>query len=179
LYEGGTTSDTIYTVSTGKIKTYNTTTYNVFTNTDGVTEDSSYYRKGGGIYYEYFPAALNIFNFDTPTAFEYVFLNETLAPGTTWNIPVSGIVGGNPTTGSIKGTIIERAVPATVSGVLYPDVIKVRLQYQFQVGPLNQEVYRTEQWYAKGKGLIKFIDYNQPPFTQPADVLNATRIQIF
>ncbi len=180
LYEGGTSADTLFTLSTGSLKTFGTASYSLFTNTDGVTKDSSYYRKGGGIYYEYFPADLNVFNFDNPSAFEYIFLKDNVAVNTSWNNPVSGTVTQIPVTGNIKGTILEKGVAATVSGISYPDVIKVRLQFMFTAGTVTQEVYRIEEWFARGKGLVKYIDFTGPTdFTVPTDVLNATRTQVF
>ena len=179
LYEGSTVDDTLYTLSTGNTKTFGANSYSLFKNKDAVSTDTSYYRKSTGVYYEYYPASLNVFGFDNPAAVEYVFLKDNVPQGSVFETPLSGTISGISVTGKIQGTILEKAVPATVSGITYPDVIKVRLSYVFVAGPLPQEVYRVEQWFAKNKGLIKFIDYTAPPFTQPADVLNATRVQVF
>lgn len=185
LYQGSTADDTLYTFSTGTIKTFGTASYSIFTNTDGVSKDSSYYKKGGGTYYEYYPADANVFGLDNPTAVEYIFLKDNVPVNSIWNTQVSGTITdtttGIPITvnGNIQGKILEKGVAATVSGITYPDVIKVQLSFQFIAGSITQEVYRVEQWFARGKGLIKYIDFVGPDFTQPTDVLNATHTQIF
>ncbi len=180
LYEGNAPDDTLFTLSTGTTKTFGTGPgYNLFTNTDAVSKDSSYYRKSNGIYYEYYPANLNVFGFDNPAAVEYVFLKDNVAQGTVFETSQTGTISGISVTGKIQGTILEKGVPATVSGIPYPVVIKVRLSYVFVTGSLTQEVYRVEQWFAKDIGLVKFIDYTASPFDQPADILNATRTQVF
>jgi hypothetical protein len=180
LYEGNSPNDTLFVLSTGATRTFGSNPpYSLFKNTDAVSSDTSYYRKASGVYYEYYPSSLNVFGFDNPAAVEYVFLKDNVPAGTVFETALAGTISGVTVAGKIQGTILEKAVPATVSGTTYPDVIKVRISYVFITGSIPQEVYRVEQWFARNKGLIKFIDYTASPFTQPADVLNVTRIQVY
>ncbi|MEP7277075.1 MAG: hypothetical protein ABI813_00390, partial [Bacteroidota bacterium] len=50
LYQNSSADDTLYTFSTGNTTQLGGKTYNIFTNTDGVSKDSSYYRKSGNTY---------------------------------------------------------------------------------------------------------------------------------
>lgn len=181
MLESGTTSDSTYTLSTGAFKTFGSTSYSIFTYHDYINGffDSLYYRKGGGLYYEYYTDSVNIFKFDVPTAVEYLFLNDNLAPGVIWKTEKQGTVQTVAVTGRIQGQILAKAVPATVAGITYPDVIKVQLSYMYVYNNIPTEVFRTEEWFARGRGMIKYMEYPSTPFTTPNYILNTTRIQVY
>lgn len=177
-YEGGAPGDTVFTVSTGISKTFSSQSYKRFIdyNTGGPL-DTTYYRKDSlaGIYYEYLPAYLDSTNsgFDKPI--EYKFLVDNIPAGSVFNSgPFSIKVQGLPASGSISGTILEKAVSATVAGKPYSDVIKVRLSVNAVILGQTTEAYRLEAWYARGVGLIKYLYYYKAPFTTPTDVLDIT-----
>jgi len=185
LYDAATPADTLYTFSTGNTVTFGGKPYNIFTNTDGVSKDSSYYRKSGNTYYEYSPAAsitdsgvvLNI------PAFEYSFLIDNLSAGTAFvGASVSATITSNgvplPITIVLNSTILETGSTVIVSGKTYTNVIKVKTVSSYVAGSISTPYYASEQWFSKGYGQIRYIDYVDSPFTTPTDILNLTKSQV-
>lgn len=178
-YEGF--SDTLYVLSLGTTKTFNGNPYNIFRNTDGSSADSSYYRKGGGLYYEYLADASGQI-FTNPVAVEHIFLKDNVpaypTAGSTWSLTFSGTIQGQAIQGKIQDTVYQKGVSATVGTTTYTDVIKVRTGY-FIAPPLvpAQLVYYVDQWFARGKGLIKYSDYD--PFSATGSVMNLKRAQVY
>ncbi|MEO5681216.1 MAG: hypothetical protein ABIQ88_01180 [Chitinophagaceae bacterium] len=191
LYEGATAADSLYTFSTGTTKLLSGNTYNLFTNTDGVVKDSSYYRKSGNSYYQYSAASTTVDSGITITspAFEYAFLVDNLAQNATFSGgPYNGSASivGNPITIpivlTIKSTILATGATVTVGAKSYSNVIKVKNVYSTKIGTSPAtENYASEQWFSKGIGLIKYIDYTDAPlFTTPDYILNSTgRFQVY
>lgn len=183
LYEGGAAGDSSYTVSTGQTLNVGANTYNIFGYADYkyLYDDTLYYRKNGtGLYYQYFPASSNYFGFDTPTAVEFVMLNENLtaeAPFTTTS--VSGTINQIAVTGKIDGTITAKNVTVTLSGQTFTNVIKVQSTLSSVVLGVTTKVGIIEQWFAKGIGIIKYEEYITPPFTTPDDATDIIRYQVF
>ena len=178
---GVTAADSTYTVSTGTTTTFNGSAYTVFNYTDNLVgyDDTLYYRKGtANDYWQYYPATTNIFGFDTPKPVEYIFLKDNVPVNTTWtgNV-VTGTISGNAVSARIDGKILEIAANVTVGGIQYSNVIKVRTSYYYIIAGNAQEAYRQEQWFAKGKGLVRFQEFITP-FTSPITILNTTRIYI-
>lgn len=181
MLEGGASGDSTFTLSTGNKKTFGTASYFVFNYDDYINgfTDTLYYRKGGGLYYEYYPADVNIFGFDNPTAVEYLFLDTSKAVGVTWKTDATGTIGGNAITGRIQGKILEKAASVTIGSLTFQDVIKVQLSYQYVVNNVPGELGRIEEWFARGKGLIKYQEYSTSPFTTADYILNTTRLQVY
>ena len=181
LYEASTADDTLYTVSTGNNKTFGANSYSLFTNTDGSSKDSSYYRKptGTGNYFEYLQAFT-----DTAAggiaipAFEYIFLKDNVIKGTKYvAATVAATIQGLPVTMVINSEVLD--ITTVTVGTQALPVIKMRHVYAYKIGTTSTDFYAIEEWFAKGVGLIKYIDYSSPPFTAPSDVLNLTRATIF
>ena len=187
LYAASTPDDTLYTLSTGNTKLLSGKTYSLFTNTDGVTKDTSFYRKSGNTYYQYSAASTDL---DTLTgltislpAFEYSFLVDNLAANTTFsNGPFTGTASVSGTSApfsvSNKTTVLETGVSVTIGALSYTNVIKVKTIYSYIFGGTTTDIYGAEQWFAKGVGLIKYIDYTTDPFTAPTYILNITRAKV-
>jgi hypothetical protein len=153
---GGTSSDDVrlivsnFTPTIGG-KTYNTIeAHNVpFT---GQAFDSAFYRKPGGDYYQYVNYS-SVLPFDNPVVGEFIFLKDNVPVNTTWTSPtISGTLGGIPLTGFIKMTILAKAVPVTIGGFNFPDVIKVQYEYFVTGDPVAVET--DERWFAKNQGEI-------------------------
>jgi len=152
---GGTAFDSVKNVVIGYMPTVGTYTY--FTIASYAVPpsgaiDSSYYRKPGGDYYEYFLYS-NIIPFDQPVSGEFIFLKDNVAAGTIWKSPnISGTVGGVPLTAYIQMKLLAKAVQLTLGNFNFSDVIKVQYQY-FQQG--SSVVLETdERWFARNVGEI-------------------------
>ncbi len=171
LYEGGSSGDSAVTYSTGQKLGAAGNVYNVFGYVDYAYQynDTLYYRKTGtGLYYQYFTDSANYFNFDKPTGFEFVMLDTTKAVGAVFNATaVPGTIQGTALTAKIDGKITEKNVTVTVSGKQYINVIKVQNSFYSVVQGNTVEAFRIEQWFAKGIGVIKYLEYHTAPFTTP------------
>ena len=175
-------SDSAVTVSTGNA-TYSGTPYSVFTYYD--FKDSIYYpeyfRKGGGVYYEYYSDSDNYFGFDVAQHFEFIFLKDNVPVNTTWSSgTVSGTINnGTPLTARVDCMILETGASVTVGGIPYTNVIKVRNSY---FGGLNgatpTEAYRIEQWFAKGVGLVRYQESIAPDFATATTVQNTFKYYV-
>lgn len=181
LYENGSAGDTTYQLSTSASLTANGNKYNVFYYEDDKngTVDSVYFRKANGVYYQYVKTYANVF--DTPIPFEYIFLKDNVATGSTWSASISGTASGTAIKLQLNGSILEKASSATVGGKTYNDVIKVRLIVMATVGPspVAVEASRIDQWFAKGIGLIKEIQYNAADPTKVDNVLNIIHYKVY
>jgi hypothetical protein len=179
--EGGALDDTVYVVSTGTTKTFGANAYNIFQSNDGSSFlDSSYYRKGGGNYYDYTTADNNPFDFilSNPGGVENIILKDNVAVNTSWETTITGTTQtGQNVTCKIKNTLIEKATSASVAGITYQDVLKVKSEYQVTLLGTTQTVATLESWFARGKGNIKqlFTDASNPT----PIIVNLTRSQVF
>ncbi len=178
LYENSTPDDTLYTVSAG-VKSIGASSYSVFTNTDGSSKDSSYYRKTPGSYYEYIPAFT-----DTAAggiaipAFEYTFLKDNAVKGATYSsAAIAATIQSVPVTMTINSTVLD--ITTIVVNTQTLPVIKMRHVYTYKLASISTDFYAVEEWFAKGVGLVKYIDYSSPPFTTASDVLNLTKATIY
>ena len=178
--------DTTFTFSKGTTYPAGGNTYNVFSYTDFAFgyDDTLYYRKAANTYYQYFKATTNILGFDTPQAVEIPFLKDDVIAGTSFSSATYSGTITSPANGPIAvqqrvdGTILEKVASVTVGGKTYNDVIKVRLIYQGIIGGSTTEIYREEEWFAKGIGLIRYLTYYDAPYTTPTYILNLTRSNI-
>ncbi len=181
--KGGNPEDTTYMQVSADSKTFGANSYRIFELKDtGTPVDSLFFRKNGGLYYQYFSDDFGIL--DAPYTTDMLVLDSTKTAGYTWstNLGMNTAGGGVITIMSAKitGEIIQKGATAIVSGNNYNNVIKVLYTYSAVV-PLmggNITIATEERWYAKGYGVIySKIDLLVPaPDTQE---IETTRIQIF
>jgi hypothetical protein len=154
---GGTPSDSL----TNKVINYSPTfggeSYQTIQLSQTITNaiaDSFYYRKPGGDYYEYIDFS-PYFGFDRPVSSEFIFLKDNAGTTQTWTSPViKGKISNVDDSGYVQMTILAKAVPISLNGFNFPDVIKVQYKY-FIMGNPNP-VITEERWFAKNVGEIYF-----------------------
>lgn len=181
LWEGY--ADTLLTTSLGNIKTFNTKQYYEFNNTDGDVQNDykSYYRKSLPNYYEYFAAATvkddsTGIIIDYP-AYESTFLidnkgvNGTFYNTYTVKVTLPGFPAANYSA-SDTTTVLATGVSATVGTKTFTDVIKIKTGYYTTSAGVSTILYKAEQWFARGVGLIKYIEYDYAPYTTPTFTRN-------
>jgi hypothetical protein len=163
-------------------------TYYLFTNTDGVNKDTSYYRKSGNAYYEYIAASTYKDSSSgvviASQAYEYSFLIDNLAANAVFtNGPFTATATANGVPVSIttylNSTILATGASVTIGTLSYTNVIKVKTIFSYKAGGATTDYYGAEKWFAKGVGLIKYIDYATAPFTTPNYTLNITRSKVY
>ncbi|MDX1935959.1 MAG: hypothetical protein SFU21_02515 [Flavihumibacter sp.] len=174
LAEGAAPSDSTYVFSTGTSKVINTKTYSILIYDQ---TDSGFYRKASGEYFEHIDAANNPFPFDSPTGYEVPFLKDNVPAGSTWVKEITGTISGQAVVAKEKFSILQVGATETVGGITFQNVIKVRRIYAVAALGSETELYKVDVWFAKDKGLIKFIEVNTPP--TPNTVINVTRLQVF
>jgi hypothetical protein len=114
--------------------------------------DSFYYRKPGGDYYQYVNFSRS-FGFDNPVYGEFIFLKDNVAAGTTWqSSTLTGTMSGVPISFYAKMTLLAKAVPVSLGGFPFDDVIKVKYEYFVTGSPVV--VFSMERWFAKNSGEI-------------------------
>ncbi len=192
LYQNGSAGDTAYTFNPGGTTTLLGNVYVLQTNDYGPTygKDSVYNRKSGNTYYQYVAATSIsdttngvITKIQVP-AYEFRFLVDNLAAGSTFSDAVTGSVtsGTNtiPVVFNFKSTITEVGASVTVGGTSYTNVIKVKTLTSETIAGVTTPRETTEYWYALNIGAIRFLDYyTDPTFTTPDDVWNLTRYKVF
>jgi hypothetical protein len=151
-YNDDLAADTFRTTSTGSTKDFAGNTYSVFIDTPGI--DSAFYRKGSGLYYEYFqslaiPGATNL-----PSG-EYIFLKDNVPVNSQWEsaefpITISGVV----TKLKLKFTIVEKNTSKLIGSKIYANVIVVKRELLAFALLGYQTVDAVELSYAKGIGRI-------------------------
>lgn len=153
--------DAYYFKVTNQPFSFGGNTYTVigeFSNLDDTNFDvGNYLRKDAGNYYsliDYSTYSLS----DQPQLQETIALKDNVAQGASWNGPNFDLEVSNTTlTANFKYTILEKAVPATVSGFDFPDVIKVSSEIVVNGTSTGQ---MQEFWYAKNVGLVYVKDFS-------------------
>lgn len=152
-------------------------TYRTFVlNKQGIA-DTSYYRKGDGLYYQY--GNFNDFSFYTAVdnKVDFIFLKDNVPTGSTWESPeivatLASIAGKT----KIRFTIEGKDIQTTIGSVTFDSVIQVQREYLF--APSATGAYQTaitaNFYYAKNIGFIK-ADLTDPF----AATLYVSRWQIF
>lgn len=163
----GMSQDSIRSVVIGYAPVFGSSAYNTIASyqiPSSVPFDSSYYRKPGGDYYQYTNYS-NSFQFDQSVSGEFIFLKDTVPSGTSWSSPkINGTIGGVAVSGSIKMTILDKAVSVTLGGFNFPDVIKVKYEYFLAASPTPIET--DERWFAKNVGQIyESLNVNASTYT--------------
>ena len=117
----------------------------------------SYYRKGGGLYYEY--SDLNNFSFygTVNNKVDYIFLKDNVPVGDTWESPeVDATLSSVPGKAKIKFTIVGKDIQTTVGTTTFDSVIQVKREYMFapSAGTYSGG-FTANFYYAKNIGFIK------------------------
>lgn len=151
----GTPGDSIFTKVVSYSPSIAGNTYQTLTQAVDATstpDDSTYFRKPGGDYYQYLDFS-KLFQFDQPVTGEFIFLKDNVALNTTWQTPnITGTVGGVAFSGYIKMTLIAKAVPVTLGNFNFPDVIKMKYELFMTGAPIVLQT--QERWFAKNVGEI-------------------------
>ncbi len=153
-------------------------TYNRFVYASSAfAPDTSYYRKGGGSYYQF--SGLDEFgSYDSVySKVEFPFLKDNVPVNTTWQSDEVGAVYNGVTGKARLGfTITAKNIQVTIGSTTIDSVIKVRRDYIFtptQTGmPLT--LGTVNYYYAKNIGLIKVESTNPFPV-----VINIRRWEIY
>ena len=153
----GVASDSFHLKVISNAKAINGMTYSDIAQYDvppSVAYDSLYLRKSNGNYYQYLDFS-DYFFFDQTTYAETIILKDNVAAGSTWTSPtVTGEIQGVPVQGSLKFTILEKAVPVSLGIYNLPDVIKVKMETIVAGASIGS----AEFWYAKNVGLVYVLE---------------------
>lgn len=156
--ETGSTSDSIRTTVLETNATIAGNTYKTFVSDQGGSFDTSYYRKGSGLYYTY--SNFNEFSlYDTvESKVDYIFLKDNVPVGSTWESPeVNATFTSVPGKAKIRFTIEGKDIQTTIGNTTIDSVIQVKQEYMF--APSATGVYQTvvtaNFYYAKNIGFIK------------------------
>jgi len=174
---GGTAADTSYWQVSPNSIVKSGLTYRIFEiKNQGITVDSFYQRKNGGLYYQYYDGAFG--NFDAPFNKDGLLLDSNLAVNASWVTDLGNNTwSGLPATALIECLITAKGVTAVIAGNTYTNIIKVQYTFNYNLGSGNI-VYATEEsWYAKGKGIV-YDKYQDFPVTTTLE-RETTRQQIF
>ncbi len=142
--------DTFYIYSTGTTKSVGANAFNILL--DPNNGDSTYYRKGGGLYYQ----AANLDDLiGTGGLQQTIILKDNVPNASSWADSFNVNYNGIPVKLKATYTITAKAVPATTTGGTYADVIKVNAVYNaIATGFPAFPIATIERWYAKGKGIV-------------------------
>ena len=165
---GSTASDSIHTAVFGTDATIAGNTYRTFISQQSGVIDTSYYRKGGGLYYTY--GNFNQFNvYDTvDSKADYIFLKDNVPVSTTWESPeINATLASTPGKAKITFTIEGKDIQTTIGNTTIDSVIQVKQEYMF--APSATGVYQTVTtanfYYAKNIGFIKAETSDPSPVT--------------
>lgn len=122
-------------------------------------ENESYFRKGGGLYYEYSDLDDEAL-FDTVNnKVDYIFLKDNVPVGSTWESPeVNATLATLPGKAKIKFTIEGKDIQTTIGTSNFDSVIQVKREYMFSPSSPSvpyQTVVTGNFYYAKNVGFIK------------------------
>lgn len=168
---GGNPEDTSHLLVLPNNITYSGNSYRIFQGSaDGAIEDSTFYRKNAGKYYQYH---VNSFGLDHPFNKDGMVLDSNLAVNAVWTVDLgtNTVNGTTPVAIKYEGKILEKNAAATVGGVAYTKIIKVLLTYKGSaMGMPFQDVLQHELWFAKGKGII-YQKINDVPPTSTDEII--------
>jgi hypothetical protein len=173
------TLDTTFLQVSPNQKTFGANSYYIFERKEvGVIKDSSFFRKGNGLYYQYI--ADRVANQNVPINKEYLVLDSTKALNVSWSTNLGNIiVGGFPLDDfTIAGKITAKGTTQIVEAISYSNVIIVKYDYTANVFGLPLTIATEERWFAKGIGVIKSVINIQQPTPSTIET-RLTRSQIF
>jgi hypothetical protein len=148
--------DTTFTQVSVNSKTFGANSYKIFEQkVQGNPTDSLFFRKNGGMYYQYIDGNLGVL--DNPINKEYLVLDSNLAVNATWVVNLGpNVAQGFPIDNiKIDAKILSKGTTETVQSIAYPNVIKVTYNYTAVVFGFPTPVASEERWFAKGIGIIK------------------------
>lgn len=150
--------DTANQVATNTLANISGQSYNLFELRYPLGKDSSYFRKGGGDYWEY--ADLDVAGVaDAPAAGAYVFLKDNVPAGTTWtSTEATAPVAGVPARFRLRLQILEKDVKVLIDNKIYVNTIKVNTTQQVETAPGTwTDLFAYQTWFAKGIGLVNVV----------------------
>lgn len=128
----------------------------------------NYYRKGGGLYYEYSNLDNAFFDesiFDTVSnKVDYIFLKDNVPVSSTWESPeVNATLAAIPGKAKIRFTIEAKDIQTAVGDKTADSVIQVKREYMFTPGPsaAYQTLVTGNFYYAKNIGFVK-AEFSDP-----------------
>ncbi|MEO7311742.1 MAG: hypothetical protein ABIX01_15165 [Chitinophagaceae bacterium] len=163
-------TDTFRVTATGVNRDLAGNTYTTFFYDNGSSPDSFFYRKGSGLYYQYFTDLAG-----SGVGGEYIFLKDNVPVNTQWE-SAEYIINTPPIVGKAKFrlTIIEKNTTKVVGSKAFANTIVVKQELLFSLaGAPYITTENSELWYAKGIGMINQIDASSPFTTE------LTRYQVF
>jgi len=162
--------------------TIGTFSYRKFIAKDSFSTDTLYYRKAGGLYYEFgdidFLGVLDsVYN-----AIDFIFLKDNQSVGGTWESSEVGAIANKVTgTAKLKFTVTGMNVKKTISGSSVDSIIVLKREIMFK--PTNGNTFSSYSSmsinYAKGAGLLLIEGSLPPPFPPAPYRFEATRFKIF
>ncbi len=169
--------DSLITTVSNTDNTISGNTYRTFLSVGSGKTDTSYYRKGNGLYYTY--SNFNEFLiFDTvENKTDYIFLKDNVPVSSTWESPeVNATFNSIPGKAKITFTIEGKDIQTTIGATPVDSVIQVKREYMFS--PSSTGAYQTivtaDFYYAKNIGFIKAEATEPFPVT-----ISASRWQIY
>lgn len=176
-YQDNLTTDSLYTAVSATDATIAGNTYRTFISEQSGTFDTSYYRKGSGLYYTY--TNLNQFLiYDTvESKVDYIFLKDNVPVSSTWESPeVNATLTSVTGKAKIRFTIEGKDIQTTIGSSTIDSVIQVKQEYMFapSVTGVYQTVVTANFYYAKNIGFIK-AEFSDPS----ASALYISRWQVY
>ncbi len=146
--------------STSRDTTISGKVYHVYTNTGGA---NSYYNHTGSDYFLYGSLAGNI-----TSPVDLLYLKDNLAPGGTWEVPISVTPPGSttPYNGKIKFTIGVKDSSMTVLSKSYTGVTRVKIEVIISTFLGDQNVGGGNSYHANNVGNISSVISISNPLNQ-------------
>lgn len=168
---GGNPEDTSYIKVLDNNINFGANSYRIFQEAyDNAIQDSLFYRKNAGKYYQYH---VNSFGLDNEFNKDGMLLDSTLAVNAVWTVDLGNNTAGGTTPVVVKyeGKILETNATAAVGGITYTKIIKVQITYKASIsGAPYQDALQNVIWFAKGKGII-YQKFNDVPPTTTEEVI--------
>ena len=156
--EGNTSGDSVHRKLIAYEPSLGGNSYNTITEAEDANaeaDDSTYFRKDAGSYYQYVDFA-ELLHFDNPAKQDWIFLKDNVAINSTWQTNnISGTIGGAPFSGYIKMTLLALGEAVTIDKFDFPDVAKVK--YEVFLTGVPTPIQTGERWFAKNVGEVKTV----------------------
>jgi hypothetical protein len=146
--------DTLHIDATSNNQTFGGNVFRTFLayqSSPTVPDDTSYFRKSGGSYYQY----------NAPDPFgsnymEYIILKDDQPVGAQWDSPTVPTSFPGATDFRLHFTILAKNTSLTVNNINFDSVIRVQYNYQYKVlGSFQNIGSPGDSYFAKNVGLIK------------------------
>lgn len=170
-------TDSIYVAVSKTDMTFSGNTYRTFITEEAGNLDTSYYRKGNGLYYTYSDFnELSIFDAVSGKV-DYIFLKDNVPVNSTWESPsVDATIASIPGKAKIRFTITGKDIQTTIGSTTLDSVIQVNQEYMFAPAATGSftSISSDNLSYAKNIGLVKAESTVPFPVT-----INVSRWQIY